>query len=242
VSNITRLAWDETRQYELGVDRGVFYPKNSPGVVWNGLIAIQENQSDSNNTVYIDGTKIVRSRNSGYFSGSVQAYHYPESFYDNQMIPSRRQSFGMSYRVLDQNKYKIHIVYNMIVPPPDFNNKQSSGESFTWNFTTLPIKIQGAKASSHIIIDASTAYDNVIQQVEDLLYGSDSNDAYLPTPDEIFAIFEASSILVVVDNGDGTFTVTGPDDAIQMIDSVTFQIQWPSVVYADAVSYRISSL
>jgi hypothetical protein len=66
--------------------------------------------------------------------------------------------------------------------------------------------------------------------------------ARLPDPQEIFDIFEANSILRVVDNGDGTFTVTGPDDAITMLDDTTFEIDWPSVVVIDSNTYEISSL
>jgi hypothetical protein len=66
--------------------------------------------------------------------------------------------------------------------------------------------------------------------------------ARLPTPEELLGIFERTALLQVVDNGDGTFTVTGPDEAIQMLDPTTFQIAWPSAVYLDAESYSLSSL
>ena len=45
---MAQLVWDkaEDRIFELGVDRGVFFPKDGddylPGVVWNGLINVIE--------------------------------------------------------------------------------------------------------------------------------------------------------------------------------------------------------
>jgi hypothetical protein len=44
----------------------------------------------------------------------------------------------------------------------------------------------------------------------------------------------------VTDNGDDTFTITGPDILMQMINETTFQIESPYAFFTDADTYTIS--
>jgi hypothetical protein len=81
-----------------------------------------------------------------------------------------------------------------------------------------------------------------MEALEDVLYGTDDESPRLPSPEEVFEIFEENAILRIIDNGDGTWTAIGPDSAIEMLDSETFEITWPSAVYIDADTYTISSL
>lgn len=240
---MTKLMWHETRPYELGLDRGVYYPTVGPGKVWNGLSRVSENSDESNQKVrYQDGIRVQQNRTPGYFSGNIEAYHYPESFYEDVFTQKRPKSFGLSYRIERNGGYKIHIVYNVLVGPTDFVYRQSDVELFSWDFTTLPVDIPDAMRTSHLIIDTSIAHPWTVAEFEDVIYGTELNEARLPSPTEILEIFESNSVLRVIDNGDGSFTVIGPDEAIVMIDPTTFEITWPSAIYIDAVSYNISSL
>jgi hypothetical protein len=228
VVSISRLIWD-ARNYEVGLDRGVLYPVDSPGIAWNGLSSIQEDLESEEQMRYIDGIKKQRNRTQDKFSGIIEAFTYPEPF---------PRSFGLSYRVGN----KIHIVYNVLLGSTGFNYRQLDTEPFSWNFTTKPVSVPGTKRSAHLIVNGSKAYSWTLAALEDILYGSDSTTPRLPLPDEVLNIFDINSILKVTDNGDGTFIVEGPDDVIIMLDSTTFQIIWPSAVYIDEVSYTISSL
>lgn len=240
---MSRLTWDEAPHHEAGIDRGVFYSQNGLGEVWNGLTSVQESPSDSDARMrYIDGVKVSNRSKSGEFSGVIEAFTYSNSFYENVLNQKRRQNFGLSYRVKSDDSYKIHLVYNAMLGPSGLLYQQANTTPFSWSFTTKPVTIPGAKISAHLIIDASKAYLWTVTALENLLYGSDSGLAHLPTPEEVLDIFEVNSILRVIDHGDGSFTVTGPDDAIQMLDATNFQITWPSAVIIDEVSYRISSL
>jgi hypothetical protein len=96
--------------------------------------------------------------------------------------------------------------------------------------------------SAQLVIDRDLAYSSTIEALEEVLYGSEAEAPRLPTPQEVMAIFEENSILQVVDHGDGSFTVTGPDEAIQMLDATSFEITWASAVYVDAETYTIHSL
>lgn len=235
---MSRLRWD-SRNYESGLDRGVFYPKNAPGESWNGLVSVRESSPYPDDQFrYIDGVKSYTNRRLGEFSGTIETFTYPNSFFDDPLIQRLKKRFDLSYRV--QNK--IHLVYNVLIQSPSHITQQLDTDPFSWNFTTMAMSVPGERMSAHLIVDESKAYSWTIVALEDLLYGSESGGAHLPSPEEVLAIFDVNSILKVTNHGDGSFTVEGPDETIQMLDATTFEITWPSAVYIDAVSYTLSSL
>jgi hypothetical protein len=238
---MTRLTWAD-RFFEVGVDHGVFYPPNGPGEAWNGLVSVQEIPPNADNKVrFLDGIKSERSAKEE-FAGVIQAYTYPESFHSILLTRRRHHTFGMSYRTKTAAGYKIHLVYNVLITPTNVVYLQDEGDPFNWGFTTKPVLVPGVKPSAHIVIDTAKTYAWTLAELENIIYGSEEGNARLPLPDEVFDIFERNSILKVIDNGDGTFTVDGPESAIQMLDATTFQITWPSAVYIDEETYTISSL
>lgn len=246
---MTRLSWGDTsqRRYETGVDRGVFYPKNTGGQAWNGLVSVEESPSESVTPRYLDGIKLRDRRSVGSFEATVEAYTFPQAFEDYlglyQGFTSRkRQSiFDFSYRVMTDDGYKIHLVYNATANPSSKSYKFDSVDTFSWVFTTKPMYIEDATPSAHLIVDAGSAYSTTIAQLENVLYGSDSDDARMPSPEEVVAIFDANSILKVTDLGNGVIEVDGPDSAVVMINSTTVEIDWPSVTRVDHEHWTIYS-
>lgn len=240
---MTRLDWSGS-DYEVGIDRGVFYPKSGPGEPWNGIISVEESESGSKENVrYNDGVKTYRRRRSGYFSGTIKTFSYPSSFYENVLTQRKPKTFGLSYRILGEDSCKIHLVYNVLVDPTQISYGQTERAGvLQCGFTSLPVSVPNAGVSAHLIIDTSIAYSWTISDLEDILYGTSEELARLPSPEEVFSVFEDNSILKVIDHGDGSFTVDGPDEAITMLDSTTFEISWPSAIYIDNNSYKISSL
>lgn len=238
---IARLTWDE-RQYEWGVDRGVFYPPSGPGEAWNGLIAVVEDPLESDEKFrYIDGTKRPYNRRVGEFAGTIEAVSYPPSFYSD-MLTQRRSIFGMTYRTKSADSFQLHLVYNLLVSPIARRHELNFTDVYRMKFTTKPLEVPNAKRSAHLIVDGTIAYSSAVAQLEDLLYGSEGNEPQLPTPQEVFDVIEENSILMVIDHGDGTFTVTGPDSAILFPGPTEFEITWPSAVYIDTDTYTITSL
>jgi hypothetical protein len=253
-----------TRFYEIGIDRGVVYIGTDPGVAWSGLISVVENPSGGDpDPYYMDGVKYLNVPSSEEYEATIQAFTYPDAFSvcDGTVISNAglfvthqpRKSFGLSYRTKIGNDlggpdfaFKLHIVYNALAAPSQ-RTYQTFGESlevaeFSWDITTQPPTMPGYKPTAHIVVDSRHTNPTTIAAIEDILYGSSSGPARLPTLAELVTIFEDTTILDVTDNGDGTFTVTGPDTAILMIDETTFQITWPSAIYIDDDSYTISSL
>lgn len=233
---MTKLKWDKGGEYEVGVDRGVYFPIVGPGLPWNGLSSVDEDVDDAEDEFrYIDGVKIRTKRRSGGFRGSIESHTYPIEL-------DSRKPFGLSYRTKTANAYKIHLVYNTMLAPTSATWNQKEATKFQWNFTTLPTDIPGYAPSAHLVVDTGVAYSWTTAAFEDVLYGSDSADPRLPAPLEVLDIFEENSILQIIDHGDGTWTAKGPDSVITMLDPTTFKIDWPSAVFIDAVTYKIRSL
>lgn len=237
---MTKLIWGAPtdRNYETGVDRGVYYPRSGPGLAWNGLISVDDQPSDQyTSEKYYDGQKYYNRKVVDSFAGQIKAYTYPIEF---------ETDFGFSFRSkIKDDGYKIHLVYNVlaVMSPPSYSSLSSSPDidPFVWDFVTTPIRIPGRAATAHIIIDATKAYPEALSDLEDLIYGSDLADAKLPAISEVLDLFEDHSILKITDHGDGTWTAEGPDDVVYMLTDTMFEISWPSAVYIDSESYYVSS-
>lgn len=241
-----RVNWNEvgSRSYETGVDRGVFYPRNSPGVPWNGLISVKEAPTDSESRAfYQDGIKHQNGQSGGSFAAQIDAFTYPT------MLDDYRGSFGLSYRTLTNNDisqgYKIHLVYNAQSVPSmvDYStiDTGSSPTLFSWNLSTVPVKISGVGYSAHLIIDSTKVYPGVMENFENILYGTSDTIPSLPSIQTVLDFFEEYAIIKITDHGDGTWSAEGPDELIQMIDPITFEIDSLGAVYIDLNTYKIRS-
>lgn len=242
---ISRITWDPIagRAYETGLDRGVFYPKDGPGLPWNGLTAVVENESNSDErTRYIDGVKTRTRRRPGEFEGRIEAFTYPETFHTKGLLDKRPRPFDLCYRVQTDTSYRLHLVYNVRLGVDAHLYEQKDAVPFAWDFTTVAVPFPGLTASAHFVIEADIAYSETLVALEDVLYGNEVYDAALPNPVGIFQIFEEHSILQIIDHGDGTWTAIGPDDVVQMLDATTFQIDWPSAVMINPYTYTVHSL
>jgi hypothetical protein len=266
---MTLLTWGNfgERYFETGVDRGVLYVPGEDGVAWNGLIAVNETPSGGETApYYIDGVKYANRSSREEFEATIEAYTYPDEFAVCEGTGSLEQEtkglfatqqgrkpFGLSYRTALGNDdlstsygYKIHIVYNALATPSEKNYHSITDEpeaaTFSWGITTTAISIPGVSQSSHLVIDTTKAWPWAIEAVESILYGTEDTPATLPTPQEVLDLFVESALLKITDNGDGTWTADGPDEAITMLNSTEFQISWPSAMFIDAQTYTISSL
>lgn len=260
-----RLKWNNPGDnvYETGIDRGVLYVPNSDGVPWNGLKAVVERPSGgSARAYYFDGVKYANISSAEEFEATIGAFTYPDEFmlcdgtarvhsglYATQQP---RKSFGLSYRtkigndLTDQYGYKIHLIYNALAAPSERNSNTLGGSvettDFSWDITTRPPAMTGYRRTAHLIVDTRSSNPQAVSDVEDILYGTEEDPPRLPTLAELITVFDAYAILSVTDNGDGTFTVDGPDEAITMLSADVFEITWPSAVPIDAETYNISSL
>lgn len=242
---MTRLIWNQPseRDYDAGVDRGVFYPSDGPGQVWNGLVSVEESPSEVDaRPRYLDGVKVGNGSRRGEFAANVEAYTYPDAMGSDILRRSNRPRFGLSYRVHGPHGDKIHLVYNAIATPTAGSFKYQEASTFGWSLTTRGVELEPGIFVSHLVVDTSTAYPETIEAFENAIYGSEMNSSHLPSPADVLMIFEENSILQIIDHGDGTWTAIGPDDVVSMLDATTFQIDYPTAVYLNPWTYTVHSL
>lgn len=261
---MARIQWDriDERIYQSGIDHGVLYPQDGPAVPWNGLVGMEESDNSELKIYYLDGVKFLENLSPGEFQGKLKAITYPEEF-DQIMglavvspgliiTEQKPKSFNLSYRTLVSNPiegadfgYKIHILYNLLAQPDARSyatlSTDDQGIEFVWTLTGTPPKINKFRPTVHVVIDSRTTPTDVMKLLENRLYGSDTSSANFPSITEVGEYFGYLGALIIIDNGDGTWTALDESDAyITMLDDTTFQIEHTNAVIVND-SYDISS-
>lgn len=255
------LTWDNvgTRTYETGVDKGVLYLSNGSGVAWNGLTSVSVTKENGETTpIFYDGKKTLDLVNPGDFSGTINAITYPEEFneyvgfsdFNNGLFVDNQptKTFGLSYRTylgndLDgaESGYKIHVIYNVTAIPNDIAYETISDSTnpitFDWSITANPVFVAGHRHTAHFVIDSTKIHEEALSDIEDALYGTISTSPYLPTPTQLLSYVN----LVITDNGNGTWTATGPDYYFSMLDTNTFQIEQANALTVTVREYAVAS-
>lgn len=244
---MTRLVWGEgPRMYDLGLDQGVLYLDDT-AVPWNGLVAVDEHQSGTVNAdFYFEGNRLVVQQDTGDFGAKISAYTYPDIFAEyNGFGPKEDyKRFGFSYRTNHAGDYKLHIVYNVLVQDSDRQwGTISSGidpSLFAWDIYASAIPMPGASPASHLVMEIPYQ-DQVFSDLEDILYGTETTEPRLPDPAEIIELYESATRLRITYNGDGTYTATGPDTMVQLLDDGRFQLNAPSLFFLDQDIFVVNS-
>lgn len=259
------ITWDDLdkRIFENGIDRGVLYQSDNKGVPWNGLTSVSENPSISSQPVYFDGLKINELFKFGNYAATINAITYPQEFLEYQGYGQIRrgfnisdqplQKFGLSYRTLVGDAlnpdlgYKLHIVYNLTAVPSavSFNTLSDDAQfsEFSWDVMAIPNTVEGYRASSHFILDSRYLDPAMLEEVEQILYGTEAFDARLPSTEELLLLVGGFYVISVEDNGDGTWTATsntGYDDLIDVDIDDVFTITGINATYLDSETYQIS--
>ena len=213
---MAKLVWDATgeRYYETGVNHGVLYVQEKgaypKGVVWNGLTAVTESPSGAESSpMYADNIKYLNLISAEEFGATVEAYTYPDEFAEcdgsAELTPGvmlgqqKRKTFGLSYQTVygndtDNNDYgyKLHLIYGAQAAPSEkaYSSINDSPEAitFSWELTTTPVNVTGFKPTSCITIDSTKVDEAKLKALEVILYGSESEEARLPLPDEVAEI------------------------------------------------------
>ena len=220
---MAKIEWDKTgeRFYETGVKNGVLYVQEGgaypKGVAWNGLTAVTESPSGAEATpLYADDIKYLNLISTEEFGATIEAYTYPDEFAEcdgsaslaeGVMIGQQaRKTFGLCYRTTIGNDtdgndhgYKLHIIYGALAAPSEkaYSTINDSPEAitFSWEVTTTPVNVTGAKPTASITIDSTKAAPEKLAALEKILYGDTNTEtnARLPLPDEIKDIFTAGA-------------------------------------------------
>ena len=225
---MAKIVWDKTGEhfYETGVKNCVLYIPTegvySKGVAWNGITAITESPSGAEATaLYADDIKYLNLYSVEEFGATIEAYTYPDEFAEcdgsAELIAGvkigqqARKPFGLCYRTTIGNDtdgndhgYKLHIIYGAMASPSEksYNTINDSPEAvtFSWELTTTPVNVAGAKPTASITIDSTKVDKQKLAALEEVLYGKDGTgsdhtgaaEPRLPLPDEIKTIMTAA--------------------------------------------------
>ena len=214
-----KLVWDQvgTRKYEVGVDHGVLYQENNGeftnGVPWNGLVNVVTENGDTNATDLFSGdVKIDIALGNDDVSGTIAAYTYPDEFEacigSVSAVPGfyvqqqGRNRFGLSYRTLIGNDakgqeygYKIHLLYNLTVISESHThntvNDSMDDIELDWDFDALPMLTDDEDYDpySELVFDSTKFSPEFMASLEDILYGTESEDPRLPDLDELLDLY-----------------------------------------------------
>lgn len=214
---MSKIVWDKTgeRFYETGVDRGVLYVQDDQGnypkgVAWNGLIGVTESPTGAEPTpLYADNIKYLNLISVEEFEASIEAYTYPEEFEEcdgsAELVPGvtigqqPRKAFGLCYRTKlgndlegDDYGYKLHLIYGAKAAPSEKGyetiNDSPDAITFSWDITTTPVPVTGFKPTASLVVDSTKVAPEKLAALEEILYGSEEEDARLPLPDEVLTI------------------------------------------------------
>lgn len=225
---MSKIVWDKIgeRLYETGVKNGVLYLQTdgvyNNGVAWNGLTAVTESPSGAEATaLYADDMKYLNLYSAEEFGATIEAYTYPDEFaecdgskelVDGVVIGQQtRKAFGLCYRTVIGNDtdgeahgYKLHIIYGAMASPSEKAyatiNDSPEAITFSWEVTTTPVNVTGAKPTASVVIDSTKADPTKLAALETILYGkdpttpegSDGVNPRLPLPDELKTLMTKS--------------------------------------------------
>lgn len=216
-----KITWDKSgeRYYETGVKRGVLYVMDKGaygnGVAWNGLTAVTESPSGAEaSPMYADDIKYLNLYSAEEFAATVEAYTYPDEFAEcdgsAEIAPGvtigqqKRKTFGMCYTTVIGNDtdgndygYKIHIIYGANAAPSEKAyatiNDSPEAITFSWELTTTPVEVAGHKPTASLTIDSTKTTPEKMKAIEDILYGTESQEPRLPLPSEIAELLKAQA-------------------------------------------------
>lgn len=220
---MAKLEWDKVgeRFFETGVDRGVLYPQEGAsygkGVAWNGLTGVTESPDGAEPTdFWADNIKYASIRSAETFGCTITAYTYPEEFAEcdgSAMIEKgiyigqqTRKSFGFSYRTLigndtsseEDDGYKIHLVYGATASPSEKDygtvNDSPDAVEFSWEVETVPVPVDGYKATATLVIDSTKVDKEKLAEIEKILYGDGETEPRLIMPNEVLSMLQTMSV------------------------------------------------
>ena len=219
------LVWDKTgeRRIETGVDHCALYVYDpstktyGKGVAWNGITAISEKPEGAEATdLYADNILYLSLLSAEKLKGTIEAYTYPDEFEacDGSAELAKgvkigqqdRVAFGLAYRtkigddVAGQDRgYKLHVLYGCKASPSEKGyktvNDSPEAISFSWEISTTPVNVAGAKPTSLLTISSLDVDAGKLKSLEAKLFGADAqgggqaSEPKLLLPDEIKAHF-----------------------------------------------------
>lgn len=234
---MTRIQWNAPgeRIFFAGLDRGVLFVEDNPGVPWNGLVSLSEAPSEGIVTPrYIDGRKYLNEASLEEYAANLSAYTYPDLFegcdgvyFDTFGVgygQQQRKPFSIAYRSLVGNDlasidhaYRLHIVFDLTAEPSTINHATISATTdpgiFSWNVSSLPVApiYPGLEPVSHIIFDSRRVSPEIMLKLEEWLYGTETTEPRLPRPEDFAELFVVYGLRIQPDEITGIANLISSD-------------------------------
>lgn len=218
---MSKLVWDQTagKRYETGIEQVALYKQVSgaypAGVAWNGITALNLTPSGAEPTpLYANNRKYLTLMSVEELGGTIEAYTYPEEWEECDgsaeavagvyVGQQPRATFGLVGKTLIGNDtegtkhgYKLHLVYGCLASPAEEShatvNDSPEAVTFSWEFSTTPVEIDGFSSTSYICIDSTKIDPEKLAALEAKLYGGADSEAMLPMPSEVLALVGATA-------------------------------------------------
>lgn len=195
------------REYFLGIDRGMLYLGELPGVPWNGLVSVEEKPIEGGIVpFYIDGIRRRNDQIAEEFGATITAFSAPPEFSvcegEVALAPGlylgqqQRQPFGFSYRSFQGNDvggalatYDLNIVYNALAEPTSRKyvtySNNASPDTKSWTIQTLPVDVSGHSPAARIRLRNTDIPADRLDEIQRILYGYEGVPPRIPTIVEI---------------------------------------------------------
>lgn len=219
---MSKMKWDQTgeRFYETGVEQCALFPQDKTGtyplgVAWNGISNVTESPSGAEPTKLYANDKVYATLMSAEeLGGTIEAYTYPDEFAECdgsatvvegvRVGQQTRKAFGLAYKTLIGNDvvgnsygYKLHLIWGALASPSEKAhatiNDSPEAATMSWEFSTTPVNVDGYDPSASMEFDSTTTNAAKLKALEDILYGSESEEPRLPLPDEIITLMKAET-------------------------------------------------
>ena len=211
---MAKLVFDEIgkRFYETGVAEAVLYPQDETGnypkgIAWNGITAANESPTGAEASEhYADNMLYFSITGPEKFEGTIEAFSSPKEFdeCDGMAEPVKglrahgqaRKPFGFAFKSILGNDvkgenfgYKLHLWYGCKAAPSERAystvNESPEPQNPSWSVKSTPAKMAGQKPVSVLTIISTEVEPAKLKKLEDALYGTETEQAYLPLPDKV---------------------------------------------------------
>jgi hypothetical protein len=203
-----KITWDaiDERDYEVGVDRVVIAVEDMDVIPWNGVTSI--NSVETGDTVLrsqFDGMTYANLKFGGSYQCAIETFSFPDYvdictgnltvFPGLTLTAQPRVPFSFSYRsMVGPNDYKLHFVYNAMASQKKRTattiGKGADPELYEFLIDTVPVPSAIFRPTAHLVVESSKVSPIKLAALEDMLYGTSTENPQFPHPLDLISIFD----------------------------------------------------
>ena len=221
---MTKLVFDavQDRKYENGISNVALFVSDGtswykPGVAWNGVSKFAEQPEGGEITaIYADNIKYLSLVGAENIKFSIECYTYPDEWAecDGSAVLTKgvnvyqqaRKSFAVAYLTnvaTEANPSlgrKLHLLYGAKASPSErsyetVNNDPSAMQfSYSGECTPVAVNVENHRPTALIVIDEVEVGVDKFKKILDFVYGSESKDAKMPKPEEVFKLAKGEEV------------------------------------------------